>query len=200
MTGQWVQPTGPDQNQVGFTIDPDWIAVSAYQRASINSKTFQSYCKCWWCSFCNVKIQHKQPIQYLQKLDHHQFLPKQILEKSVRSHRWRPKWKMLTWINSGFGSILLGWFFRRIENSIYEVGNWASIFWYWLNSLGKWTVLPQSIYRIVHLVSLTRGLHRCWWQMDVGDFILVTIFGRRHQHLKVVTNTFRLHHPSPTSM
>ena len=30
----------------------------------------------------------------------------------------------------------------------------------------------------------------CWWQNDKN----------RHQHLKIVANTFRLQHPSPTSM
>ena len=69
-------------------------------------------------------------------------------------------------------------------------------------------------------------LHRCWWQVDVGDFMLVTEFRcwwhlfnvgaqrwclkiedvgdensqNRHQHLKVVSNTFRLQHQSRTSM
>ena len=36
MTGQWVQPTGPDQNQVGFSIDADWMEFSANQTACIN--------------------------------------------------------------------------------------------------------------------------------------------------------------------
>lgn len=50
-------------------------------------------------------------------------------------------------------------------------------------------------------------VHRCWWQLDVGDFMSVTISesigdvgdgnGRNcHHHLKVVSNTFHLPHPS----
>ena len=39
---------------------------------------------------------------------------------------------------------------------------------------------------------------------DVGDLMLVTICDQKgqngHQHLIVLTNTFRLQHPSPTSM
>ena len=53
---------------------------------------------------------------------------------------------------------------------------------------------------------------RCWWQNHyVGDFFryvgdFLNVLNRSptswigHQHLKLVTNTFGLQHPSPTSM
>jgi len=92
----------------------------------------------------------------------------------------------------------------------------------WLVNLSKlkWTSCYSrySQKRFEGVNGLYR-LHRCYWQVDVGDFILVTSFGcwgrtlllndrrcwwqkrpNRHQHLKVVANTFRLQHPSPTSM
>ena len=41
---------------------------------------------------------------------------------------------------------------------------------------------------------------RCWWQNHyVGDFFRY-VGDVGHQHLKLVTNTFNLQHPSPTSM
>ena len=48
MTGQWVQPTGPDPNQVGFQIDSDWLAPSTNQ---INALTIAYFSK----SKCLIK-------------------------------------------------------------------------------------------------------------------------------------------------
>ena len=85
------------------------------------------------------------------------------------------------------------------------------------------------VFMIGKFFRITRNwrLHRCKWQVDVGDFMLVIIFGcwwhnfdmadifwmlvpdanvgdknhqNCHQHIKVVANTFGLQHPSSTSM
>ena len=79
---------------------------------------------------------------------------------------------------------------------------------------------------IACMVIFPSRLHRCWWQVDVGDFVLVTIldvsdrisilvtsFGcwcpalmlkdrgcSWQNHLKIVANKFRLQHLSPTSV
>ena len=71
-----------------------------------------------------------------------------------------------------------------------------------------WTKFDGNYYRVDYYKTL--WLHRCWCQLDTVKWMLVTWCWQsvdvddengqnRHQHLKVVANTFRLQHPSPIS-
>ena len=94
--------------------------------------------------------------------------------------------------------------------------------------LAPWIIISDFIWNIIYGNKARRIIQRwkwCWWHFDVGNLKLITISGcwwlnfnvgdilcknivdvgdqkdqTRHQHLKVVTNTSRLQHPSPTSM
>ena len=86
-------------------------------------------------------------------------------------------------------------FFRNLYNIYHNLWWWQWCWWH--RYVGDFTMVTDL---------------RCWWQNHfVGDFFryigdFLNVLNRSptswigHQHLKLVTNTFGLQHPSPTSM
>ena len=66
---------------------------------------------------------------------------------------------------------------------------------WWIYVAGNFWVLMTEIWYRWHLLNVG-AIRLCWVVKDVTE----EKGQNRHQHLKVVANTFRLQHPSPTSM
>ena len=103
-------------------------------------------------------------------------------------------------------------FFLFVDSPfIFDLNN--EDFVHWIRNVYRWVTGWQWCWwhRYVCDFMMVTDL-RCWWQNHyVGDFFryvgdFLNVLNRSplswigHKHLKLVTNTFGLQHPSPTSM
>ena len=142
-------------------------------------------------SFSELKIL-KCPSTVLEKikgttaehLDHVNFTFNAIFVKSNTSHD--------TFYFYKTDEIEWTWYFMPNELNYGSTRSWSVIFWEFVK---------------LRLSNQVR-LHRCWWQVDVGarrkyekiEDVDDENGQNRHQHLKVVANTFRLHNLSATNI
>ena len=182
-----------------------WLITQNIERKNINHRKQQRDKMLIWFESCdgslkfpvklNKTYQISRPAKAPIAVGSDVIVVKLRDDKASFSNLWVIDITHISWVLRLYGifvSIYLknlkSQFLENMQNSNWKQTKTAQF----LNWMTNQNILPKSgKTRSDHPIRLHR-----WWQVDVGD----KNGENRHQHLKLVASTFRLQHPSQTSM